>query len=624
MRLSFLMSLLVLITISPASMVQAEDLRVDRIEPPSWWSSADAPQELTLLVEGAGLQGARVSSRSPSLQVRQVVCPGEGGSLLIDVVVPAGARPEPLQLHFERAGEVVHLGWRLEPEPAYKPDPVGPDDIIYLVMPDRFANGEPGNDRAEMQEEMFDRAYPNAYHGGDFKGLEAKLPYLADLGVTALWLTPVVKTPPTWFVPTNDSKPATQKYAEFHGYATFDHFDTNPRFGTQAEYLSLVRAAHRLGIKVIQDQALGHTSPQHRWVKAPPTADWFHGPIEKPPVCNFRFDALANPHARALDRRDLTDGWFFGILPDLNTQDDTVKRYAIQHSLWWARKFEADGIRLDTYPMIDRSFWRDWSRERAQRAPGLWVAGEAWTSDAGDLSFFQGGRPGWDGIDPAVESVFDFPLNSALQEVLVGKAPAARLGKALSRDFLYPQPDALVTFLDNHDMPRLAALPEITPARYRLAAAFLLTSRGVPQLTWGNEIGLLGHGDDRRDFLGGWPGDARDAFTQAGRTPQEQTTFELFRDLTQLRKKFPALRRGATTEVAATDQAFAYIRQGVGDSLLIVLNFGKEPVKLALSGEISGPGRTFRRVWGEGEIRSDEPSSAAEIPAEQVAIFVVE
>ena len=597
-RLSLVWLVLLLASTWPLS--QADELVVDWIEPPSWWTGS-APQELTLLVEGAGLQGARVTSGRPSVTVVKVASPASGQALLVKVRLSAGTPPGEVPLRFDHDGVLVERTWTVEPEPDFRPAPVGPDDVIYLVMPDRFANGNPGNDRAEMQQDMLDRSNPHAYHGGDFQGWEAKLPYLADLGVSALWLTPVVKTAPTWFVP----QPNGSKYSDFHGYSTVDHFQTNPRFGTSAEYQALVRAAHRHGIKVIQDQVLGHVGPQHRWVKRPPTPDWFHGPMDHPPACNFRFDALANPHALESERRGLTDGWFFGILPDLNTQDEFVKQHAIQQSLWWARRFEADGIRLDTYPMVDRSFWHEWSEQTKRVSPEMWVAGEAWTTDAADLSFFQGGRTGWDGIDPGVDSVFDFPLNAALQEVLTGKAPAGRLGKALSRDFLYPRPDALVTFLDNHDMIRLAATPDLSPARYRLAVAFLLTSRGGPQLTWGNEIGLLGHGDDRLDFPGGWPGDARDAFAQAGRTPEEQATFETFRDLLKLRKAHPALRRGTTTQVAATDQAYAYTRQGAGEQILVVFNFGKAAAKLSLPVEIGGSGRTFRRVWGEGMIQAE-------------------
>ena len=251
----------------------------------------------------------------------------------------------------------------------------------------------------------------HAYHGGDFSGLKARLPYLADLGVTALWLTPVYRPAPKWYETRANGRP--RRYADFHGYSPADFYDSNPAFGSLDEYRSLVDEAHRLGLKVIQDQILGYT-PAPGIAGSPtcrrPTGST--GRWTKPPgSCNFRFDALTNPHATEADRRGMTDGWFFGILPDLNMRDPKVIRYAIQPSLWWTTLYSADAIRLDTYPMVDCSFWSEWSRSRKQHNPERdRGSGEAWVTDAADLSFFQGGRAGWDGIDPGVDDGVRLPL----------------------------------------------------------------------------------------------------------------------------------------------------------------------------------------------------------------------
>ena len=308
--------------------------------------------------------------------------------------------------------------------PARRPEPFGPDDVIYLVMVDRFANGNRENDDPPSDDRLFDRRDSHAYHGGDFAGLRRRLPYLADLGITAIWLTPLYRPSSTWFAGNLGGTP--RKMADFHGYCPVDFYDTNPRFGSLDDYRAMVDEAHKLGLKLIQDQILGYTGPKHPWVAHPPTVDWFHGPLDRPPMCNFRFDALTDPHARETDRVGLTDGWFFGILPDLNVRDSRVSRYAIQQSLWWVTMFGADGVRLDTYPMVDRSFWRDWSRRLKATHPMIRTVGEAWVVDASDLSFFQGGRPGWDGVDPGVDTVFDFPLNQAAVAVFSGRAPARR------------------------------------------------------------------------------------------------------------------------------------------------------------------------------------------------------
>src|SRR5262249_36628499 len=255
---------------------------------------------------------------------------------------------------------------------------------------------------------------------------------------------------------------------------------------SRAAPAGLGERAPRLALKVAEDPARAHIGPRPRGAAHPPGDAWSRGPRAPPPLCTFRFEALTDPHAREADRRGVTDGWFAGILPDLNLRDHRARRYAIQQSLWWVTLSRADGIRLDTYPMSDRAFWREWSRRLEAAHPGMRAVGEAWVTDAADLSFFQGGRAGWDGIDPGVDSVFDFPLYAAATAVFSGKAPASALAQALRRDGLYLRPDLLVTFLDNHDTPRLAAVPGVTPARLKLAAAFLLTTRGIPQITWGD------------------------------------------------------------------------------------------------------------------------------------------
>jgi glycosidase len=268
--------------------------------------------------------------------------------------------------------------------------------------------------------------------------------------------------------------------------------------------------------------------------------------------------------------------------------------------------------------MTDRVFWRDWSRRLKAIHPGIRAVGEAWVTDAADLSFFQGGREGWDGIDPGVEAVFDFPLYQAATAVFSGRASAGALAQALRRDGLYSRRDLLVTFLDNHDTPRLAVVPGVTPERLRLAIAFLLTTRGIPQITWGDEIGLPGHMDDRRDFPGGFPGDVRDAFTAAGRTPTEQRIFATYRELLRLRKTSPALRRGALTDLAANETAYAYLRQLDAERVVVALNLGKAPAEVALPPEISGGAE---RLYGEALWIGAPGGPRLGLPGESAAIF---
>ncbi len=588
---------------------------VERIEPPSWWVERER-QDLTLLIEGSNLLGADVRVSSGPIRIERIEPGREGRALFVDVTVPGGAEVGRCAIEVAAGGRTIRRDWELVAKPARRPQPFGPDDVIYLVMPDRFANGDPTNDESKEGDRMLDRRDTHAYHGGDFAGLRKKLPDLADLGVTAVWVTPVYRPAPTWYTANLGRTP--RKMADFHGYSAVDFYDINPRFGSLSDYRALVDEAHRLGLKMIQDHVVGHTGPKHRWVVHPPTDDWFHGPIDHPPVCTFLFDALTNPHAREADRRGVTDGWFAGILPDLNLRDSRAGRYAIQQSLWWITLFQADGVRLDTYPLVDRVFWRDWSRRLKAVHPEIRAVGEAWVADAANLSFFQGGRAGWDGIDPGIDAVFDFPLYQTSVGVFSGRAPASALAQALRYDGLYPRPDLLVTFLDNHDTPRLAAVPGVTPARLRLAVAFLLTTRGIPQITWGDEIGLPGHMDDRRDLPGGFPGDPRDAFTAAGRAPEEQRLFAAYRDLLRLRKALPALRRGTLTDLVASEKVYVYLRHIGDESVLVALNLGKDAAEVPLPTEPSG---AAERLYGEARWVDTPRGPLIALPGESAAVF---
>jgi neopullulanase len=588
---------------------------VERIDPPSWWVESQE-QVLTLLIEGSGLAGAHVRGVRGPIRIARVEPEQEGRALFVELTVFRGAEAGRCELEVAAGGQSIRRGWELVAKPTRRPKPFGPDDVIYLIMVDRFANGDPANDEPPGGDRLLNRRDTHAYHGGDFAGVRRRLSDLADLGITAIWLTPVYRASSTWFAGNIAGTP--RKMADFHGYCPVDFYDTNPQFGSLSDYRALVDEAHRLGLKVIQDHVLGHTGPKHRWVIHPPTADWFHGPLGRSPMCNFRFDALTSPHAQEAERRGMTDGWFAGILPDLNMRSSRVSRYAIQQSLWWVTLFKADGIRLDTYPMVDRAFWRDWNRCLKAVHPEIRVVGEAWVNDAADLSFFQGGRSGWDGIDPGVDTVFDFPLNQAATTVFSGHAPASVLAQALRRDGLYPRPELLVTFLDNHDTPRFTNLPGVTPERLRLAVTFLLTTRGIPQITWGDEIGLPGHMDDRRDFPGGFDDGPRDAFTAAGRAAQEQLLFTTYRDLLRLRKSLLALRRGTLTDLVATDSVYAYLRQHETERVIVALNLANGPVEVPLPPEMAG---AAERLYGDARRVDTAVGSQIMLAGESAAVF---
>ena len=418
---------------------------------------------------------------------------------------------------------------------------VGRDDVIYLAMPDRFVDGDSSNNDPPISPGLYDRSKPRYYHGGDFKGVTSKLPYLKDLGVTAIWLNP-------WYDNVNhlnqketyDNQPIT----DYHGYGAVDFYGVEEHFGSMADLQELVTRAHALGLKVVQDQVANHTGPYHPWVEDSPTPTWFNGTAADHVANTWQVWTLQDPHQTPQEQRATLDGWFINILPDLNQRDDETARYIIQNALWWTGTLGLDAIRQDTWPYVPRSFWQRWMEALKREFPNLTAVGELFDEDPALVSFFIGGAARFDGVDTKVDSLFDFPLLGAIRQVFARGGSIRQVAQVLARDHLYPDASKLTTFLGNHDMARFMNEPGATAAGLQLAQTFLLTTRGVPQLYYGDEIGLPGGGDpdNRRDMPGGFPGDPRDAFTSTGRTPQEEGIFQHLRTLLHLRQELEPLR----------------------------------------------------------------------------------
>jgi glycosidase len=451
------------------------------------------------------------------------------------------------------------------------------NDVVYLIMPDRFANGDPLNDEPAEAPGSHDRARPRAYHGGDLLGIQNHLPYLKDLGVTTLWLTPVVKNG------------ATQDY---HGYGAVDLYALEPHLGTLKNYQDLVDAAHQQGMKVLFDAVPNHVGPKHPWVSNPPLPDWFHGTLQhhldsfapfKPSfygkqggqaIANDPFESLVDPHAPVRMKRNLTEGWFFGVLPDMNTENPVVEQYLLQNSIWWAETSGLDGFRVETFPYVGRKFWANWHAGLRRIYPYVTTIGEVFHPDPSVTSFFAGGVRRYDGIDSGLSTVFDFPMFFALQDVLLRNAPVGRLADVLRHDSLYPRPDVLVSFFANHDVARFASAEGSTPAKLKLAFGLTLTLRGIPEIYYGDEIGMPGgtDPDNRRDFPGGWIGDSNNAFTEAGRTRPQQEIFTYVQSLLRVRRDHPALRFGKSWHLASDESSYVFARETDEERIIVVFN----------------------------------------------------
>jgi glycosidase len=485
------------------------------------------------------------------------------------------------------------------------------DDVIYLIMPDRFADGDPANDRPPQSTGKYDRNDPMAYHGGDLRGIREHLGYLHDLGVTTLWLTPVWKN--------TDS--------DYHGYHVVDFYALDDHMGSMQDYQDLVANAHKLGMKVLIDYVANHTGPHHPWADDPPTATWLHGSSQHHLEPAYSFAGIVDPHASAPEYRKTLEGWFVNKLPDLNPDDPLLGWYLAQNALWWTEMAQLDGFRLDTFPYSSREFWSQWHQRVRQVYPQINGIGEVADPDPTITSFFAGGRKQFDGIDSGLPTLFDFPLENALRDVVIGGAPMQRIVDVLQRDELFPHPEMLVTFLGNHDHSRFISEKGSDAARLKAAFSLLLTMRGIPQIYSGDEIGMPGGGDpdNRHDFPGGFPGDKQNAFTHSGRTAGQQDIFSHVQSLLALRKAHAALRTGKQWHIGWDDNYYAFLRELPEERLLVVYNNATSARDLSIPLEDTPleNARDLKSIFGDAAATIQDHRAQLSLAPQSIAVFAV-
>jgi glycosidase len=581
---------------NPAQEKTGNEPAVTKVEPPSWWIGLTS--EVMLLISGHDLQANEVACNLPTVTVTHTQSAAGGSYLFVWLKIATDTRSGTAVCRITTSTGKTSFELPLAPRgpTAGKFRGLSQADVIYLIMPDRFANGDPTNDQPADAPASYDRAKPRAYHGGDLRGIREHLPYLKELGVTTLWLTPVLKNG------------APQDY---HGYGAVDLYAVDPHLGTMSDYQQLVAAAHQQEMKILFDAVVNHVGPNHPWVKNPPLPDWFHGtpaqhtdsatPLDPSfyaksnhqPSTNDSFEALVDPHAPAHFSKTLTQGWFVNILPDLNTENPPVSQYLLQNSIWWAETTGLDGFRLDTFPYVPRTFWAAWHLALRRLYPNLTTIGEVFHLDPSVASFFMGGQKRYDGIDSGVTTLFDFPLYFTLRDVLLRGAPAGKIPEILRHDSLYNRPDSLVTFFGNHDVARLAGASTSAAGRtedellrtLELAYGLTLTLRGIPQLYYGDEIGMPGGADpdNRHDFPGGWTADPKNAFTTDGRTPQQQEIFSYVQKLLRLRREHPVLAQGRLWHLASDDSSYIFERDSDEEKVIVAFNNSKESRQLKIS-----------------------------------------
>jgi len=529
---------------------------VQKIEPPNWW--VGMAHDPMLMLTGENLQSAKISSHYAGLSVTQSQSSPDGHYMFVWVRVShkTHAGKAELDLRTKSGLAKVILPLQKRERVAETGKGIREGDVMYLLMPDRFAEGS-NNSLGHCSN--CDRADARAYHGGNLKGIEQHLDYLKQLGVTALWLTP-------WWK--NDSNSS-----DYHGYHVTDFYGVDEHFGTLDELREFVAAAHAHGIKVVSDYVANHTGPDHPWAKQPPTATWFHGSLQQHLDPKYDFWPLVDIHSTERDRRPIVEGWFAGKLPDLNPDDARLGEYLADNAIWWMESAHFDGYRLDTFPYSSREFWGKWHATLHQVYPQVTSVGEVFNDDSVVTSYYEGGRV-VHGVDSGLTSVFDFPLYRNLRNVILKGEPVTKLVNVLQHDYLYQRPYGLYTFFGNHDIGRFMSEPGANAEKLNAAFSLLFTLRGIPIIYYGDEIGMDGKEDpdNRHDFPGGFPGDAQNAFTSAGRTAEEELVLSHVQQLGRLHKEHEALQSGDLVTLAATETYYVFLRSRGEDRLLVVFN----------------------------------------------------
>ncbi|MBE7172199.1 MAG: glycoside hydrolase family 13 protein [Williamsia sp.] len=577
-----LSTLLAFLLISHFVLSQAPSIQ--RIDPTNWWTGMKDPH-VQLMVYGPKAGTLAYTISYPGVSLTRTSKTDNPNYAFLDLTIAASARPGMLKITGKGGNQTISRDYELK---ARTREPKGTGvtaaDLIYLIMPDRFSNGDPANDKfASMADTSADRRNPYLRHGGDFKGILNHLDYLKELGVTALWLTPVINNDETLKAEGPD-----RMQAGYHGYHFTDHYQIDPRLGGNEGYIQFSKAVHQQGMKLVQDAVYNHISNDHWFYKDPPTKDWFNN-WPSYTGSSHKEQALYDPYGAQADKKVLSDGWFTDFLPDLNQRNPLLANYLIQHAIWSTETFSLDAWRIDTYKYNDLAFMNRCNQALLNEYPRIHLFGESTAGTPLGLSYFVRNNVAFP-FKCNLPGSLDFPLNNAILDALRQNfgwdEGVSRLHQVLAQDIVYADPMKMVTSLDNHDMDRYVSVIGDDFGKYKMGITWLLTTRGIPSWYYGTEILMKNFKDPtdaevRRDFPGGFPGDANDKFTAAGRSKQENEAFDYVKKLANYRKATPALNSGKLMQFVPQNGIYVYFRYDASKTVMIVANTGAKEAELA-------------------------------------------
>jgi glycosidase len=558
-----------------AAAVQAQDYRIDHLDPPFWWSGMQH-KKLQLMVHGTRIADLDPVLDYPGVRIDAVTRVANRNYLFIDLAVSDQAAPGKFDITFRNGSTNVKYSYQLLAREAGSAQRASFSsiDAIYEVMPDRFANGTTANDSLPAMADKLDRASGAGRHGGDIQGIIDRLDYIAAMGFTQLWPTPLVENDmPTY---------------SYHGYAATDHYKIDPRYGSNQDYLRLSAEARKKGIGLIHDVVLSHIGSGHWWMKDMPMPDWTNHEGKFVPTVHHRM-STQDPYGSQADKLNFTHGWFTDEMPDLNQANPMVANFLIQNNIWWIEYARLSGLRIDTYGYSDADFLTEFSRRIVAEYPHLNMVGEEWHKSPAVVSHWQRGKLSADGFAGSLPSMMDFPMMYTMRAGLADKEDTdgfKDVYETLSLDYLYPDAANLVLFEGNHDVPRMFSVVGEDVDLYKMALAYTMTMPRIPQFYYGTEILMTSTAkgrDDasyRHDFPGGWAGDKVNAFTGAGLTQKQRDAQAFVTKLVNWRKSQSVIHHGKMMQFGPENDTWVYFRYDDKKKVMVAFNKNAKPVSL--------------------------------------------
>ena len=539
---------------------------IERIEPPNWWVGMNNPS-LQILLYGDDIGALTPVISHANVQLKKVQSVENPNYLFLDLLLADDMAATTVNIDLLKGNKIakrIEYAF-LDREAGLTANGFDSSDVMYLITPDRFANGDTSNDEILGMREGLDRSFDSGRHGGDIKGILDNIDYIKELGFTAIWLNPILE---------NDMD--TYSY---HGYAATDFYKVDARYGTNEEYKKLCQIAQSKGVKIIMDMILNHSGSEHWFVKDPPTSKWINNNNTFKPTSHKR-TTHQDPYASEYDKKAFVDGWFVDTMPDLNQREALMATYLIQNTLWWIEYAGINGIRMDTYPYPDKNFMSDWTAAVMDQYPNFNIVGEEWSLNPVVVSFWQRGKVNSNGYVSSLPSVMDFPIQDTFNRSLVApenwNSGWINVYEMLGNDHLYPDPSNLVIFPDNHDMDRFFTQINYDFDLFKMGMVYFSTLRGIPQFYYGTEILMKnekeGHGQIRSDFPGGWKGDMINGFTGKGLTTQEQEAQALTTKLLNWRKEKAVIHTGKLMQFAPEDGVYSFFRYNEKETVMIIFN----------------------------------------------------